>query len=115
MKRTFPFLLVLSLHPVTSNAQQENEFKSFFYFNEFKIESDPEYLIVYEKIYGEPAFDPIWRRSAVGILAGYKWLVREQLVLEPLFGIGYNFLPVFDHRRRSDVLPFINVNIGYRF
>ena len=63
---------------------------------------------------GCPAFDPKWRRAAVGVFAGYKWLVREQLVVEPLFGIGYNFLPVIDHRRRSDVLAFINVNIGYR-
>ncbi|GAB4489397.1 MAG: hypothetical protein OHK0019_06930 [Saprospiraceae bacterium] len=97
------------------NADDRRFFGSIFYFNEFKMDSDEEYLKYYRAVYGEPVFDPKWRRSVVGILAGHKWLLKEQLVVEPLLGIGYNLLPIFDHRRRSDASAFINLNVGYRF
>lgn len=112
--KTIGFQLGLR-HYFQANTGDRRFFGSVFYSNEFKIDSDQEYLNYYQAVYGKPAFDPKWRRSVVGVLAGYKWLVREQLVVEPLLGIGYNLLPIFNRLRRSDATVFINLNAGYRF
>lgn len=89
-------------------------FIGLYWWNQWEIYRDPAYDEYQERKYGLPVEWYTFRKSSLGIQTGYKWVIMEKLIVEPVFGIDADLLSFF---REEDygIDAILLLKAGYRF
>ncbi len=89
-------------------------FLGIYWWNQWETYRDPAYDEYWERNFNRSVDWYTFRKSSLGIQAGYKWVIREKFIIEPLFGIDADILSFFrDEDYGVDAIVFLKA--GYRF
>jgi len=89
-------------------------FLGFAISNSFRTKVDKDYISYQEEYYPNSFSDisKTWRSSSIGIKSGYKWLIKDSIIIEPELLLYYELRPIIGDRHFDwDLI----VNVGYRF
>lgn len=116
LDRDFLDVLVSGKHYLSPKHGSDRFFLGVYWWNQWEAYRDPAYDDYREKVYPNSTVkDRKWLRSALGLKGGYKWAIRDRFIVEPVFGIDFNFVTALEKDPHFDYDAIAFIKAGYRF
>ncbi|MCB0548719.1 MAG: hypothetical protein KDD19_14155 [Phaeodactylibacter sp.] len=90
-------------------------FLGLYWWNQWETYRDPAYDEYWERNFNRPVDWDTYRKSSLGVQAGYKWAIMDRFIIEPVFGIDFNFATALKEEPTFEIDAIFFIKAGYRF
>ena len=115
-KQQYFELTVGSNYYFSHKKGSDSFFVGAFWINRFLTKWSEDYNDLWDAYYGgeRSTNDETWLSSRLGVKSGYKWIIKNNFIIEPELGIDYDLRAqkLYDERA---ILWVPWINFGYRF